>query len=68
VSVPIAGEARPSYLRHCVRSPTYLRQISAPDALTSTFMALEQRGRGDVRQPDGTRTTRFRPSYLKHAA
>ena len=39
-----------------------------PDALTSTFTALNRQARGDVRQLDGTKTTRFRPIYLKHAA
>ena len=38
-----------------------------PDALTSTFTAVNRQTRGDLPQLDGTNTTRFRPTYLRHA-
>ena len=38
-----------------------------PDALTSAFTALNRQTRGDLPQLDGTNTTRFRPTYLRHA-
>ena len=52
VSVPIEGEATsfPSKVR---QRPTYLMQISMPDALTSAFTALNRQTRGDLPQLDG---------------
>jgi hypothetical protein len=38
-----------------------------PDALTSTFTALECDGRGDVRQLDGTKDDRFSSHLLSEA-